>query len=153
MKARLAASAALALGLVMGATGCSMVTYQATTEKYDPSDGVSANLGDIDVRNALVISEDGEDGTLVMSVVNRSDERATVTVQYGDGGDELEIDVPAGETLVLGSGDEEQVVLEGIDVEVGGLLPMYFQAGDAEGVEKQVPVLDARLPEYSELAP
>ena len=153
MKARLAASAALALGIAIGGSGCAMITYQATTEKYDPSDGVSADLGDVDVRNALVISEDGEDGTLVMSVVNRSDERATVTVQYGDGGDELEIDVPAGETLVLGSEDEEKVVLEGIDVEVGGLLPMYFQAGEAEGVEKQVPVLDARLPEYSELAP
>lgn len=130
-----------------------MITYQATTQKYEPSDGVSANLGDVDVRNALVISEDGEDGTLVMSVVNRSDKRATVTVQYGDGGDELEIDVSAGETLVLGSDDEEPVVLEGIDAEVGGLLPMYFQAGDAEGLEKQVPVLDARLPEYADLAP
>lgn len=153
MKARLAASAALALGLVVAASGCAMITNQATTEKYEPSDGVSAHLGDVDVRNILIVSEDGEDGTLVMSVVNRGDDRATVTVQYGDGGDELEIDVPAGETLVLGSEEEEQVVLEGIDAEVGGLLPMYFQAGDAEGVEKQVPVLDARLPEYAELAP
>jgi hypothetical protein len=30
---------------------------------------------------------------------------------------------------------------------------MYFQYGDAEGIEKQVPVLDARLPEYADLAP
>ena len=28
-----------------------MITYQATTEKYDPSDGVSADLGTIDLRN------------------------------------------------------------------------------------------------------
>src|SRR4051812_15583618 len=46
VKARLAASAALALGLVLGASGCSMLTYQATTEKYDASDGVSVDVGD-----------------------------------------------------------------------------------------------------------
>jgi hypothetical protein len=45
------------------------------------------------------------------------------------------------------------VLLEGIDAEVGGLLPLYFQYGDAEGVEKLVPVLDSSLPEYADLAP
>ncbi|WP_448005626.1 hypothetical protein [Agromyces bauzanensis] len=153
MKARLAASAALALGLVMGAAGCAMVTPQATTEKYEPSDGVSADLGDLDLRNVLVVSEDGEDGTLVMTVVNRGERRATLGVQFGEGGDVVEVAVPAGETLVLGSEDEEPVVLEGMDAEVGGLVPMYFQYGDVEGVEKLVPVLDARLPEYADLAP
>jgi hypothetical protein len=54
---------------------------------------------------------------------------------------------------VLGSDEEEPVLLEGIDAEVGGLLPMYFQYGDVEGVEKLVPILDARLPEYADLAP
>ncbi|GAA4377883.1 hypothetical protein [Agromyces bauzanensis] len=153
MKARLAASAALALGLAVGASGCSMITYQATTAKYDPSDGVSAGLGDLDLRNILVVSEDGEDGTLVMTVVNRGERSATLGVQFGDGGDIVEVPVPAGQTLVLGSAVEEPVVLEGIDAEVGGLIPMYFQYGDAEGVEKLVPVLDARLPEYADLAP
>ncbi|WP_136708601.1 DNA modification methylase [Agromyces sp. H66] len=152
MKARLAASAALALGLALGASGCSMITYQATTEKYEPSDGVSADLGDLDLRNILVVSEDGEDGTLVMSVVNQGDRRATLGVQFGEG-DVVEVAVPAGQTLVLGSDDEEPVVLEGIDAEVGGLIPLYFQYGDVEGVEKMVPVLDGRLPEYSDLAP
>lgn len=44
VKARLVASAALALGIVIGASGCSMITYQATTEHYDASDGVSVNV-------------------------------------------------------------------------------------------------------------
>jgi hypothetical protein len=154
VKARLAASAALAIVLALGASGCAMLTYQATTEKYDPSDGVSADVGDLDLRNILVVSEDGVDGTLVMTIVNTGEDDATLGVQFGEGGSDVtEIEVEAGQTLVLGSEDEEKVVLEGIDAEVGGLLPMYFQAGDAEGIDKQVPVLDARLPEYADLAP
>ena len=154
MKARLAASAALALGLALGASGCSMLTYQATTEHYDASDGVSANVGDLDLRNVLVVSEDGVDGNLVMTVVNTGDDDATLGVQFGEGGGEVvEVEVEAGQTLVLGSDEEDPVLLEGIDAEVGGLLPMYFQYGDVEGVEKLVPVLDARLPEYADLAP
>jgi hypothetical protein len=154
VKARLAASAALALGLALGASGCSMLTYQATTEHYDASDGVSANVGDLDLRNVLIVSEDGADGNLVMTVVNTGDDDATLGVQFGEGGgDVIEVEVEAGQTLVLGSDEEEPVLLEGIDAEVGGLLPMYFQYGDVEGVEKLVPILDARLPEYADLAP
>ncbi len=153
MKARLAASAALALGLALGASGCSMVTYQATTEHYDASDGVSLNVGDLDVRNALVVSDDGVDGNLVMTVVNSSDDDVTLGVQIGSGGDTTEIEVGAGQTLALGSEEEEPVLLEGIDAEPGGLVSLYFQYGDVEGVEKQVPVLDSRLPEYADLAP
>ncbi|HET8780762.1 MAG TPA: hypothetical protein VFM66_11860 [Agromyces sp.] len=154
MKARLAASAALAIGLALGASGCSMLTYQATTEEYDASDGVSADVGDLDLRNILIVSDDGVDGNLVMTVINTSEEDATLGVQVGTGGGEVtEIEVAGGETLVLGSEDDEPVLLEGIDAEVGGLLPLYFQYGDAEGVEKLVPVLDSRLPEYADLAP
>jgi hypothetical protein len=131
-----------------------MLTYQATTEHYDASDGVSANVGDLDLRNVLVVSEDGVDGNLVMTVVNTGDEDATLGVQFGEGGGEVvDVEVEAGQTLVLGSDEEDPVLLEGIDAEVGGLLPMYFQYGDVEGIEKLVPVLDARLPEYADLAP
>jgi len=131
-----------------------MLTYQATTEHYDASDGVSANVGDLDLRNVLVVSDDGADGNLVMTVVNTGEDDATLGVQFGEGGgDVIEVEVEAGQTLVLGSDEDEPVLLEGIDAEVGGLLPMYFQYGDVEGVEKLVPVLDARLPEYADLAP
>ncbi len=151
MKARLAASAALALGLVLGASGCSMVTYQATTEHYDASDGVSLNVGELKIRNALIVSDDGVDGNLVMSVVNTGEDDATLGVQSSDG-EVAEIEVEAGQTVSLG-GDEEPVLLEGLDAEVGGLVALYFQYGDVEGAEQRVPVLDSRLPEYADLAP
>ena len=153
MKARLAASAALALGLALGTSGCSMLTYQATTEHYDASDGVSANVGDLDLRNILVVSDDGEDGNLVLTVVNTGEDDVELGVQVGEGGSEpLIIEVEAGATVSLG-GDEEPLLLEGIDTQPGALLPIFFQYGTAEGIEKLVPVLDGRLPEYSDLAP
>jgi hypothetical protein len=153
VKARLAASAVLAVGLVLGASGCSMLTYQATTEHYDPSDGVSADVGELDLRNILVVSEDGEDGNLVMTVVNTGDEDAELGVQVGEGGGQtLIVEVEAGATVSLG-GDEEPLLLEGIDTQPGSLVPIFFQYGSAEGIEKLVPVLDGRLPEYSDLTP
>jgi hypothetical protein len=153
VKARLAASAVLAVGLVLGASGCSMLTYQATTEHYDASDGVSVNVGDLDVRNILVVSDDGEDGNLVLTVVNTGEDDAELGVQVGEGGSEpLIIEVEAGATVSLG-GDEEPLLLEGIDTQPGALLPIFFQYGTAEGIEKLVPVLDGRLSEYSDLAP
>lgn len=158
MKARLAASAALALGVALGASGCSMVTYQATTEHYDASDGVSANVGDLDLRNILVVSEDGVDGTLVLTIVNNGDEKASLDVQV-DGGDTVTIPVKAGETVAFGAdaveGEDEvePIILEGIDTQPGANLPIYFQYGSAEGIEKLVPVLDGRLPEYESLVP
>ncbi|MFD4420634.1 hypothetical protein ACFWN7_03915 [Agromyces sp. NPDC058484] len=160
MKARLAASAALAIGLVLVASGCSMVTYQATTEKYEPSDGVSANVGDLHLRNVLVISDDGEDGNLIMTVVNNGDDDVELGVQVGAGSGETQtVEVESGATVAFGVDDVEGIdvleplLLEGIGTQPGALLPIYFQYGDAEGVEKQVPVLDSRLPEYADLAP
>jgi hypothetical protein len=130
-----------------------MLTYQATTEHYDASDGVSVNVGDLDVRNILVVSDDGEDGNLVLTVVNTGEDDAELGVQVGEGGSEpLIIEVEAGATVSLG-GDEEPLLLEGIDTQPGALLPLYFQYGTAEGIEKLVPVLDGRLPEYADLAP
>jgi hypothetical protein len=130
-----------------------MLTYQATTEHYDASDGVSVNVGDLDVRNILVVSDDGEDGNLVLTVVNTGEDDVELGVQVGEGGSEpLIIEVEAGATVSLG-GDEEPLLLEGIDTKPGALLPMFFQYGTAEGIEKLVPVLDGRLPEYADLAP
>ena len=153
MKARLAASAALALGIAIGGSGCAMITSQATTEKYDASDGVAADVGTLDIRNILVVSEDGRDGNLVMTVVNTGEDDVTLEVQAVDGNASAELDIDAGETISLGTDQEDPLLLEGIDAEVGSLVPLYFQYDTEEGAEVKVPVLDGRLPEYQDLVP
>lgn len=151
MKARLAASAALALGIAIGGSGCAMITYQATTEKYDPSDGVSADIGALDVRNILVVSDDGEEGNMILSVTNTGTDDATLQIQVA--GETVEVDVDAGQTVSPGAGDEEPVLIERLDAEVGGLVPVFLTTEGAEGREISVPVLDGRLPEYEDLVP
>jgi hypothetical protein len=151
VKARLAASAALALGIAIGGSGCAMITYQATTEKYDPSDGVSADLGSLAIRNMLVVSDDGREGNMVLSVTNSGTEDATLEIQVA--GETVEVDVEAGQTVSPGAGDEEPVLVERLDAEVGGLVPVFLTSDGVEGREISVPVLDGRLPEYEDLVP
>lgn len=130
-----------------------MLTYQATTEHYDASDGISVDVGDLDLRNVLVVSEDGRDGSLVLTVINNGDEDAELGVQVGDsGGKTHTIEVEAGATVSLG-GDEDPLLLEDIDTPPGAMVPLYFQYGSEEGIVELVPVLDGRLPEYADLVP
>lgn len=151
MKARLAASAALALGIAIGASGCGMITPQATLERYDPSDGVSADLGSLAVRNILVISEDGEQGNMILSVTNSGSDDATLEIQVG--GETVELDVDARQTVSAGAGDEEPILIERLGADVGSLVPVFLTTQGAEGREISVPVLDGRLAEYADLVP
>jgi len=137
-----------------------MLTYQATTEKYDASDGVSVDIGELDLRNVLVVSEDGEDGNLIMTVVNNGDDDVELGVQFGEGGGDTQtIEIEAGNTVAFGvdTAESEDVLepllLEGIDTQPGGLLSMYFQYGDAQGRQLLVPVLDGSLEQYSPYLP
>lgn len=155
MKARIAASVLLAAGLLVGTAGCNLVAPQATTKHYDASDGVSANLGGVDVRNAVIISDDGELGNLVVTFVNTTAETARVTVQYeSDGEDATEtVTLKANSSTPFGLPDGESITLVDMGTQPGALLPVYFQSGDTDGRELLVPVLTTQLPEYSTLAP
>ncbi len=157
MKARISASV-LAVGLVFGLAGCGMVTPVATNISYDASDGVSANLGDVAVRNLMVITGDTEYGTdngsLVFTAINSSKEDRRIKLQFegASGTQNIYVDVAAGQTLVLGVGDVKPIELKGIDTPAGSMLEMYLQSGDAEGQTVNVPVLDTTLIEYQDLA-
>lgn len=146
--------AAIALAAV-ALSGCSIFSVGETQRPYDASDGVSANVGDVRLLNVIVFTEDGEDGNLSAAAVNRGDEDIDLVLQYVSGGDkvDIEIELPAGETVTLGSGEYGQVFLPGIDVRPGGLLPLYIQYGSHPGKQIQVPVLDAELPQYGGLLP
>lgn len=136
-----------------------MLTYQATTEPYDASDGVSTDVGELDLRNILVISDDGEEGNLVMTVVNNGEDDVELGVEVVETGERQRIDIESGSTIALGVADVEgldilePVLLEDIGTPAGALVRLYFQYGSEEGVEIRVPVLNSDLPEYAHLAP
>ena len=84
--ARAAASVILAGALIVGTAGCTFVSRQATLIQYDPSDGVGANVGNVQVRN--VIGLIGEDGaiSLLVTMANRGADAANVNFQFESGG-------------------------------------------------------------------
>ncbi len=66
MKSRLIASLAVGALVLLGTTGCAMLSTQATTIPYSPSDGVNIpDSGPLQVRNALIVSD--EEGATAIS--------------------------------------------------------------------------------------
>jgi hypothetical protein len=161
VRSRVAVSAILAAGVLLGSTGCAFFSPVATQLHYDPSDGTSTTVGDIKVRNAIAITDDGETVNLVMAVINSGDEPAEVRFQYGfEGSEPSDIDlgvmVPLepGETISFGNGDEAaDIILTDAGVELGGLMPVFVQYGNETGKTMLVPVLDGSLPGYEDLVP
>lgn len=151
MKSRVMASIALAAALMLGATGCTFSAEIATQKDYDPSDGVGAEVGELAIRNALLIGETDETLNLVMTVASSADVDRRLTVQWQTGGERVSetLIVTAGDrTRIGGPDDENQILIADSDAMIGGLFPVFFAYNGAEGVEVMVPVLDGTLPEY-----
>ena len=156
MKPRLIASLAIGALVVLGTTGCSMISTQATTITYSAAEGVNVHgAGPLEVRNALIVAnEDGSEGNFVAAIVNQTDESVTLNMEFGEGGAIKEsIRVPANSVVSLGTEDTEPLLIEELDTLPGSDIPAYFQSGDAEGVLVSVPVLDGGLAYLAPLVP
>jgi hypothetical protein len=154
VKLRLVASAALSALVLLGATGCTFISPQATKIEYAASDGVNVSDADgpIDVRNVFVVAtEDGSVGNLIGAIVNPTDERATLTITL-PGSDTFTITVPAGDSISLGA-DAEPLRIVDLDTMPGATVEIHFQSGDSTGVKTAVPVLDGSLSYYADLVP
>ncbi len=154
MKSRLVASAALSALVLLGATGCTFISPQATTIEYSASDGVNvaASSGPLDVRNVFIVAnEDGSVGNLVGAIVNPGEDRETLTISFQDI-DPFTITVPAGGRVSLGA-DAEPLRIVDLDTMPGATIDIHFQSGDATGATAAVPVLDGTLPYYADLVP
>ena len=153
MISRRLASLALGAVVVLGASGCSMVSPQATTIPYSASDGVNVPAsGPLLVRNAMVIAtEDGSTGNLIGAIVNDTD--AAETLSVGVAGKVATVQVPARTTVSLGVDGAEPLRIDSLGTTPGHYLDVAFQSGNGEGVEIAVPVLDGTLPQYAEFVP
>lgn len=155
MRARVVASAALAAVVAIALAGCNFVTPNAALKPYDPSDGVSTRVGDVDVLNVMVLSDDGVSGNLIFSAYNTGTDDVELSAQYLSDGEKQNVsfDLPAGQLSDFGFAEGEQVFLTSIDAKPGSVLPIYFQYGAAQGRELKVPVLDGSLEQYSPFLP
>ena len=156
MNTRMAATIALSAAIMVGASGYTFSANIATQKDYDPSDGVGTTIDDVSIRNVLLITDDGENLNLVMTVANNAVDDVDLQVSWdleGASGDETVSLDGSGLTAVGGPDDEQSIVISGTDVTVGSLVPLFFTYGDAEGSQIEVPVLDGTLAEYELLVP
>jgi hypothetical protein len=151
------AIAALAVGgaLVLTATGCSMISPQATTIPYSAAEGTNVHdSGPIEVRNAqIVANEDGSEGNFVAALINQTDDSHTLNIEFGEGGPTLTVRVPANKTVSLGSDEHEPLLVEDLNSAPGTDVSTFFQSGDSAGALVSVPVLDGSLSYLAPLAP
>lgn len=152
MKFRIASSVALAAALALGATGCSLISAQGTLKSYDPSDGVGVAIGDVKLRNIMLVAdESGENFNVVFGSVNTTGQDQDITLNFvGEGATATaEFAIPGGNTTFGDpEGAESPVLVTLPDLAVGATVTTYFQAAGADEVEYQIPVLDGTLKEY-----
>lgn len=155
-RARLTASIVLAAVVALGTTSCNMLAPQATLKVYDPSDGVSATVGEVALRNALVLSDGEDTGFLLVTVINKGTGPHAVTLQVGSGDErqEFTLTVDGGTTTTFSAGDERRLELDPLQEPAGSVVPVFVQYGQEEGVEVDVPILEQdTFPEYATLTP
>lgn len=153
---RTAAATVLAGSVAVLAAGCNFIAPQHTFEIMDVVDGTNATVGDVALRNVLAVTDDGSEASLVMVLLNSSDDDAEVRFEYETetGTETQTVDVPAGTEVRRGtSADAEQLVLSDLDVTPGALLPVFVQYGAETGSMIDVPVLTGAFPRYSTLLP
>ena len=154
MKVRVIVAAAIAAGVALGTSGCNLIQPQATTKTYAASDGINVNVGDVALRNVVIISNNGQTGNLVMGAVNTGTPVA-LHVEYKSAGKVADghVVVPfSTQPTLFGTAGNSKVILTGIGTEPGSLLEVAFTVG-SKTTTSLVPVLNSDLPEYHGLNP
>ena len=153
MNIRALATTAIAATLLLGTAGCGIFVDTATLKPYSASDGLNVNVGDLQLRNLLVITDESGDASLVGTVVND-----TTNVQYLSV--EFRTDTPFDLTVVANEGitkvglaDDNPAIATGTALKAGQYVEIYFQYGGQDGVTASIPVLDATHSLYALYAP
>lgn len=150
MQPRIAAAAAAAVVVVFAATGCNLITPQATTIEYDASDGVSGTTGTIQIHNAMLIGDEGGDALNLAATFTNDGEATFLEVRFEDAVEQLR--VPEGVTTY--GFPEQQLVFPTPDALVfGSLQNVSFEADGAEPVGLRVPTISTDVVGYETFAP
>ena len=150
---RLRAAAVVICGslLPLLLTSCDLWVPQSTLTNGETSDGVSGQVGDVYVANAVLIT-DSRDANLVVSLVNQTNR--TVDVSVVDGAHQTATTVRARAGLTqIGTPGNQIVIFSDVNAPAGSLSEVYFVVGGHTGLLLDVPVLDDDQPQYRDLGP
>ncbi|GAA4177028.1 hypothetical protein [Gryllotalpicola koreensis] len=152
MKVRVAASVVLAVGVALATAGCGFITPQGTQRiTQSTSFGVEGDVGDVHIRNAYLVSQDGK-ATLIATFVNKGDSGETLTIQpNASASDTKSLDVAEGDPTIIGP--KQTLQWDDLTAKPGSLLPVFFTYGDKTGVTMDLPVLTGDFKVNSTLTP
>ncbi len=135
-------------------SGCQVMSPVQTTVAYQPANGVAVDLGDVQIRDLVVVcSAKGEVGTLSGMVVNNGSRPVTISFAAGASGDSVMAQAPADkQTRLSGIPATAPVTLPSIDSSPGGIVTLTVSTPAAGASEVSVPVL---LPDgiYANITP
>lgn len=150
MQPRTVAAAAAAAVVVFAATGCNILTPQATQIQYDPSDGISGETGTVEFHNAMLIG-DPEGEALNLSVTFTNGGEATfVEVRVED--EAQQVRVPEG-VSTYGFPEQQLVFTAADDIVFGSHQNVSFQADGAEPTGVEVQTISTAFVGYETLGP
>ena len=139
-----ALAAAAFAGAVLALSGCQAFSPTQTDVAYQPADGVAVDLGDVQIRDLLVVTAaKGEIGTLSGLVINSGNAPVAVTFTTGPGVDGLaRAFVPAqGQTRLSGLEGATPVFLPSVAAAPGDVIKVIVSTPAAGAPEVSVPVL------------
>lgn len=142
-----------ALSLAALLSGCALTSPMATEIPYNPGDGVAVSLGDVEVRDLIVVgTAQGEPATVSAYVVNDSADDVTVSF-VSEGAAPASLDVPANSAVQASPVGEEGITLDSLGVVLGSMVPLTIQVDGNAPAQVGVPSVSASNPMYSDLAP
>lgn len=134
-------SLALTAGALVLLTSCGFDL--ATDRPYTPGEGTNDQTGDVKVLSALIVAAQPNEGTVVVTLVNSTDDEHALTGLAGADLtiDEFEqVDVPPQAYVNLA--DEGGILVSG-DFDAGQFLPLTFTFEDGATSSLDVPVVTA----------
>ena len=137
-------AAATLAGAVLALSGCQVASPIQTSVPYQPADGVAVDLGDIQIRDLVVVSDaKGGAGTLSGLVVNKGSGSVVVTFASGPGVDEsTQASIPPGTpTRLSGVEGANPVTIPSIAAAPGDMVKLIVSTPAAGAPEVSVPVL------------
>jgi hypothetical protein len=147
------ATAALGIGL-LSVTGCGYINPQQTSEQYSASDGTRTDLGPLQLRNMMIIS-DGEDkpGRVIGAVYNVSSRDVKLTIS-GAGSAQTEISVKKNSYALLNDDSTDEAILSTTGVKPGSVAELSIREdGTNQNAKFKVPVLDGTIVDYKQYLP
>ena len=136
---------AAAAVVTVGTAGCQVFSPIQTDYPYAPADGIQANLGNVAIRDLVLVVNGSGEAMVSGGVVNESNQAVTVqfTPQQQGGstsGSGTEVQLQPFEQVDLA---QRGLQLSGVTTKAGALLPVSVKSNAAGTTLLDVPVVDS----------